>query len=557
MLRNLHVKNLALIEEVEIEFGEGLNILTGETGAGKSIILGSVNLALGGRFSREMIREGAPFGLVELTFSVEDECQEEKLKKLDILPEEGEIILSRKLMDGRSVSRINGETVSLQTVKRAAEILIDIHGQHEHQSLLYEKNHLKILDEFAKEKIEILKQEVEKRFQEFDSTLKELENAAMDEQERCKEQDFLAFEINEIQNADLRLGEDEILEESYKRMLNGKKICETLKETYQYTGQMEPGASSLISRAIHSMQEIASYEPQAQSLYEELVSVETLLNDFNRDLAGYQKSFEFSEQEFSETEERLNEINRLKMKYGNSIGQIISYLEKKEERLAKLNDYETYMEGLKKQLHSIEETLKEVSLRLRAQRKEAAILLAGQIQEGLKELNFLDVKFEIRLREKEQYSRNGMDEVEFLVSMNPGEPVRPLKEIASGGELSRIMLVIKSVLADKDEVDTLLFDEVDVGISGRTAQKVSEKMCLIAKKRQVICITHLAQIAAMADEHFVIEKKVFENTTKTNIRRLSEEEITEELARILGGAKITDAVLENAREMKELANCSK
>lgn len=557
MLRNLHVKNLALIEEVEIEFGEGLNILTGETGAGKSIILGSVNLALGGRFSKDMIREGARFGLVELTFSVNDIRQKERLKGLDIFPEEGEVILSRKLMDGRSVSRINGETVSLQTVKKAAEILIDIHGQHEHQSLLYEKNHLKILDEFAKEKTEILKLEVEKQFLEYQSALRKLADLSMDEQERRKEQDFLAFEIQQIREANLKQGEDGTLEEAYRRMLGGKKICETLDEVYQYTGQMELSASALISRAIRCMQEISSYEPMAQSLYEELVNVDALLNDFNRDLAQYQKSFEFSEQDFCETEERLNEINRLKMKYGNSINEILSYMQEKEKRMEQLCDYETYMEKLKTQIADMESSLKAVSLKLRAKRQDAAVSLSKQIKAGLKELNFLDVKFDIRLKEKLQYSKDGMDEAEFLVSMNPGEPVRPLKDIASGGELSRIMLVIKSVLADKDEVDTLLFDEIDTGISGRTAQKVSEKMGMIAKDRQVICITHLAQIAAMADEHFVIEKNAFGNTTKTQIRRLEDEEITQELARILGGALITDAVLENAREMKELANRSK
>ena len=282
-----------------------------------------------------------------------------------------------------------------------------------------------------------------------------------------------------------------------------------------------------------------------------------LLNDFNRDLSDYSSSMEFSEEEFYEVEERLNEINRLKTKYGNSVSDILSYLKEKEERLEVLNDYDRYLEELKRKLIESENILKGYTQELSRIRKEQGQLLGKAIRESLKDLNFMDVKFEISFGELPEYTAHGKDDVEFLISMNPGEPVKPLAEVASGGELSRIMLAIKTVMADRDEIETLIFDEIDVGISGRTAQKVSEKMAVIGRAHQVICITHLAQIAAMADHHYVIEKTVSDGVTRTGIHGLSEPESVEELARILGGAQITETVLENAREMKRLAQNSK
>ncbi len=553
MLENLHVKNLALIDEAEVEFTEGLNILTGETGAGKSIVLGSVSLALGGRYTADMLRRGADYGLAELTFSVRDEKQKEKLAALDIFPEDGQIIISRKLMDGRSTSRINGETVPLARLRQVSELLIDIHGQHEHQSLLYKKNHLAILDAYADEGAQ-LKKDVQSAYRTFRENEKELSRADIDEAERLKEISFLEFEIQEIQRAGLSPEEAREVEESYRRMTNGKKLAEKVQEAYASTAG-EPGgnASDALSRAIRALQDISGYDGRAEELCSQLLEVDGLLNDFNRELADYAQELSFSPEDFYETETRLDEINRLKAKYGSTVEEILSYAREKEERLQVLRDYDAWLEELKKKAGDSRKELERLCGKLSAIRKAAAGKLEQQISEGLKDLNFLDVQFRIQFQDTRDFTPEGTDEVEFLISMNPGEPLRPLSEVASGGELSRIMLAIKSVLADKDETETLIFDEIDVGISGRTAQKVSEKMRLIGKKHQVICITHLAQIAAMADTHFAIEKRTEEGRTSTSIYRLDEEASVRELARILGGAEITDTVLENAREMKMLA----
>ena len=558
MLHNLYVKNLALIDEIEVEFTKGLNILTGETGAGKSISLGSVNLALGGKYSADIIRKGAEYGYVELTFFVENKTQAEALKRKDIFPEDGVVVLSRKLMSKRSISKINGETVPIALLKDAASILIDIHGQHEHQSLLYKKNYLTILDAFAKENIKQVKEKLAKAYLIYKEQKEELEEALTDEKERNKEIGFLEFEIQEIRQAKLSKQEDEMLEETYRRMTNGKKIVGNLEEAYEYTGGTNSEtASEAISRALRCMQEAAGCDEQAQEMFQQLAEIDSLLNDFNRELSDYKMSFDFSKETFFEVETRLNEINRLKTKYGNSIEEILEYCDKKEERLLKLQDYDAYLAKLQKKMEDAEAAVKCYSGQLSLLRKEQSAKLAEAIQKGLRDLNFLDTQFEIVFRELETYTIQGTDEVEFMISMNPGEPVRALGDVASGGELSRIMLAIKSVMAEKDQIETLIFDEIDVGISGRTAQKVSEKMSFIGRNHQVICITHLAQIAAMADAHYAIEKQVEDGVTKSKISRLSKEQEIEELARILGGAKITDTVMQSAAEMKELAERTK
>ena len=553
MLRSLHVKNLALIDEIEVEFGEGLNILTGETGAGKSIILGSVNLALGGRYTRDIIRDGADYGFVELTFEIRDPGQIERLKALDVFPEEGMVVLSRRLMEGRSVSRINGETVTMGLLREVSAVLIDIHGQHEHQSLLYKKNHLEILDAFAREEGAGCRQAVQEAYRDYRACEKELEEVSMDESQRAKEMAFLEFEVEEIEKAALQEGEDEELESAYRRMANGRKIAGSALEAYRYTSEDPDSASENLSRAIRALSEAAECDEGARQLQEQLVEVDSLLNDFNRELSDYSKSCEYSEEELYETENRLNEINRLKVKYGGTVGEILAYQEQQAGKLEKLQDYEAYLAGLEKKAKEAEALLAKACRSLSQVRKSQAAILEEAVQKGLEELNFADVRFEIHFEELKSYTGNGTDDVEFMISLNPGQPLRPLKDVASGGELSRIMLAIRTVMARRDDIETLIFDEIDVGISGRTAQKVSEKMALIGKTHQVICITHLAQIAAMADAHYVIEKTVEEMETRTRIRRLTEEDSVRELARILGGARITDAVLTNAREMKELA----
>ena len=554
MLQYLHVKNLALIDEIEVEFGRGLNILTGETGAGKSIILGSVNLALGGRYTKDILRQGTRYGLVELTFSVESERQIRRLKELDVYPEDGFVTLQRRLMEGRSVSKINGETVQMATLKAVSAILIDIHGQHEHQSLLYKKNHLAIVDAFAGEETKKQKEKVAETWQQYKGKIRELSEAGTNGSERAKELAFLKFEVDEIVRAELKEHEDEELESCYRRMCNGKKIAQSVAECYQYTGEDGESASEKLGRALRTLSEAVDADEQLSQLYTQLADVDNLLNDFNHELTEYQKNCEFSDEEFYETEKRLNEINHLKTKYGNSYEEIMAYCKKQEERIGILENYDTYMQELEKSCEQLSQKYLELAGKLSILRQKKAKMLEKKIQKGLEDLNFEQVQFEIHFAEKKEYAKDGIDDVEFRISLNQGQPVKPLTEVASGGELSRIMLAIKAVMADKDEIETLIFDEIDVGISGRTAQKVSEKMALIGKEHQVICITHLAQIAAMADRHFLIEKKTEDAVTRTQIYPLNEENSVEELARILGGARITDTVMQSAREMKNLAS---
>ena len=557
MLQNLHVKNLALIDEIEVEFKDGLNILTGETGAGKSIILGSISLALGGRYTKDILRQGAEYGFVELTFLVENESQQKKLKEMDIYPEEGMVTLSRRLMAGRSVSRINGETVQMGLLKEVSSILIDIHGQHEHQSLLYKKNHLGIVDAFAREYLAEDKKKAAQAYKAYKACEKELKEAMADESQRVKELSFLKFEVSEIQEAHLLPGEDEELESLYRRMTNSKKIADSVNEAYLYTSEGGGNASEALSRAIRALSEASEYDDRAAQLYDQLVEVDSLLNDFNRELADYSKTCEFSDEEFYETENRLNEINHLKTKYGDTVEKILDYCASQEERIGILEDYDNYILRLKDQCAKAEEALRQSTARLTKIRKKQAKILEQAIEEGLKDLNFENVKFRIQFESTKDYTAEGMDDIEFMISLNPGQPVKPLAGVASGGELSRIMLAIKAVMAKRDEIETLIFDEIDVGISGRTAQKVSEKMAFIGTKHQVICITHLAQIAAMADHHYMIEKSTKKGDTKTSIELLDEKRSIEELARILGGAKITDTVVQSAVEMKELAKQTK
>lgn len=554
MLTHLHVKNLALIREVEIDFTEGLNILTGETGAGKSIVIGSVSLALGGKVSREMVRPGADYGLAELVFLVNREKQKEKLLELGITPEEDQVIISRKISDGRSINKINGETVTLSQLRETASLLIDVHGQHEHQSLLQKKKHLEILDEFAKEELGPVKEKLAGAFQNWKKLKKQLQEAQMDEESRLREISLLEFETDEIGKAELVPGEDEELERRYRRMTNARKLMEAAGSAYALTGyEEESGAGAVIGRAVRELQSAASFDEELSGLASLLSDVDGLLNDFNREMSDYLTSLEFDEKEFSETEERLNLLNYLKSRYGHTLEEILAYHEKQEQRLAALQDYDRYLQDLEAQLKKAEEELQDLCAEASGIRQRYGKMLCEKIKEHLIDLNFLNVEFEMAFEELPEYTAQGKDSAEFLISTNPGEPLRPLMKIASGGELSRIMLAIKTVLADRDEIDTVIFDEIDVGISGRTAQKVSEKMMLIGRTRQVICITHLAQIAAMADSHYRIEKQVEEGETRTQIRRLSEKESIEELARILGGAEITDAVTKNAEEMRALA----
>ena len=551
MLTNIHVKNLALIDEIEIDFKPGLNILTGETGAGKSILLGSIHLALGGRYNADMLRVGAPYGLVELIFLVEDKKLQQELNSRDIYPEEGFVVLSRRLMEGRSVSKINGEATSLSQLQEVADLLINIHGQHEHQSLRSKKQHLALLDDYGGDSISQLKNQVAVLYKEYISCKKAFEASDIDEASRKKEMSFLEFEINEIEDAGLKIGEDEELEEDYRRMSEGKKLLENTRRAYHYTsGSSQGNASDCLSHAIHALAGIENFDDKGAMLYQQVVELDSLLGDFNRELSEYEKTLEFSEEELYQTEVRLNQINHLKTKYGNTIEQILDYLEECQKKLEELTNHQEHIRKLAKNLEKAEHQLKEASHQLTCIREKTAKKFTQEIVAGLQELNFLAVQFQIDIQPLETYTSGGIDNVEFYISTNPGEPLKPLSTVASGGELSRIMLVLKTLLADKEETGALIFDEIDTGISGVTAGKVANKLKFIAKKTQVICITHLPQIAAKADAHYLIEKQTDKDKTKTEILVLEEEDSIKELARILGGDNVTDSVLSTAREMK-------
>lgn len=553
MLTNLHIKNLALIEELEVDFSEGLNVMTGETGAGKSIIIGSIELALGGKVDRGFLREGTEESLAELIFSV-SENHEKELEALGIRPEEGEVILSRRITENRAVNKINGETVPASRLREAAQYLMDIHGQHEHQSLLQKKKQLEILDKYAGEGLTEPKAELKKVYQEYISLKKELAESRSDEEERARELAFLVFEAEEIRTAALVPGEDEALEEEYKKLTNGRKIMDAVAEAHALTGSTSyESAGEAVGKAYRSLASVAGYDEKLQSLWEQLGTIDSLLNDFSRDLSEYMDGFDFSPERLSQIEERLNQVNKLKAKHGRTIEKVLEVLKEKEERIEKLQNYDLYLEKLEADVEKAEKEVERLCSEISKIRQKAAEALSLQITGHLQELNFLDVRFSIQVDRLPQYSANGYDETEYLIAVNVGESLKPLAKVASGGELSRVMLALKTVLADKDEVDSIIFDEIDTGISGRTAQKVSEKMALIGKNRQVICITHLPQIASMADAHYLIEKKVQGQTTTTGIRKLTPDKEVEELARMLGGVEITDKVLENAQEMKRQA----
>ena len=555
MLQNLHVKNLALIDETEVEFGPGLNILSGETGAGKSIIIGSINLALGEKVQKEMLRDNGEAALVELIFFVEDADTIEDIRALDIEMEDDTVILSRKITGGRAIGRINGEAVSASKMKAVASLLIDIHGQHEHQSLLSKKKHLEILDTFAKEALGDKKEKLTQCYQEYRKLKDELEHANLDGEERARELSFLEYEVKEIEEAQLTVGEDEELEAVFRKYSNGKKIMDAVGAANAATSEDDESASERIGRALRELSSVSGYDERVKEMEEQLTEIDNLLSDFNHELASYLSDEEFDEETFYETEKRLDLINHLKSKYGNTIADIIKYGEEKEERINVLNDYDAYLAGLQKNVSEKEKQLEQLSKKVSDIRKKESKKLTESIKNALLDLNFLDVQFTMEFAETD-YTANGIDDAQFLISTNPGEPVKPLGKVASGGELSRIMLAIKTVMAS-DKIGTLIFDEIDSGISGRTAQMVSEKMNVLGRNHQIICITHLPQIAAMADSHFLIEKSVENQATVSKIYKLTDEQSVEELARMLGGVEITDTVLENAREMKQMAYMKK
>jgi DNA repair protein RecN (Recombination protein N) len=558
MLISLHVKNLALISETEVNFEEGLNILSGETGAGKSIIIGSINLALGARADKDMIRTGADYALVELVFQITDESMLEDIKALEVpVEDDGLIIIQRKLQPNRNIFKICGETATAKQIKALSELLIDIHGQHEHQSLLYKKNHMEILDSFAGGELTAVTEKIKEKHKAYTKLVNELSEFSVDDGAKAKELSLAEFECNEIEEAGLRTGEDEELEASYRKMANSRQIVEAASRAYQLTGNAEQSAADAVGHAVRDLRSVEGYDNKAKELADELENIDALLSDFNREIAEYMSDMEFDDELFAKTEERLNLLNRLKLKYGDSIEAVLEYQSQLLLKIERLKNADAYKAQLEERIAQTLKELKTLCTKASKIRKKEADKLAGDMVTALTDLNFLDVKFEIQVREKEEITSKGFDDVEFMISTNPGEPLKSLGSVASGGELSRIMLAIKTVLASRDRIPTMIFDEIDTGISGKTAWKVSEKLGALSRSHQIICITHLPQIAAMADSHYRIAKQAMDNKTTTDISRLSESEAVDELARMLGSDEITDTVRENARELINTARTKK
>lgn len=560
MLLNLHVKNLAIIDEIEVEFSEGLNVLTGETGAGKSIIIGSINIALGGKVSKDIIRTGTEFALVELTFLAEDSEQINSLEKMGITLEEDVVVISRKITKCRTINRVNGETVSVSMLKSIADILIDIHGQNEQQSLLYKNKHMEIVDRYAAEKMCGRDMEFSEMYRQYKDMLVKYSEKEMSEEERLREVSFIRYELEQIEHAHLVKGEEEKLQERYRYLSNANEIKSGINEVYSLVEDSygdSQSVSQMLGRSSHILAKISGYDERLKELARQIADIDELIMDFNRDLQEYASDMDENGEEFAEVETRLDLVRTIKSKYGATTELVENYAKDLENKLEKYEAYEEYRANLEKKIEIYKIKLEKLGESISKIRKKCSAELEKRITDALIDLNFLQVKFEIAVRELDEFNSKGKDEVEFMISTNPGEDLKPIGQAASGGELSRIMLAIKAVLAEHDSIGTLIFDEIDVGISGRTAQKVAEKMAFIGHSHQVICISHLAQIAAMADHNYLIEKNNSLNKTSTVIRQLEGDEIVEEIARILGGAKITDAVLESAREMKQLADIEK
>ena len=546
MLIELHIKNLALIKKADIYFKEGLSVLSGETGAGKSILIDSINLALGAKANKDIIRVGENEGFVELIFTL-DEKRKEKLKAMDISFEDDMLILTRKISTSRSVCRINDETVTLGKLREITDTLIDIHGQHEHQSLLSASNNLVLLDSFCPKELIKLKSELSNDYGELKKINQRIQEG-IDERLRKREIDILDFEINEIKDAKIKENEEEELEQVFKKGKNISKINDVLVELLS---ELE---NESIGNNIRDVSDIASLDNSLNVVVSNLNTIEDLISETIHYTNRYLDSLEYNEREYDKVIERLDTIRHIKSKYSNDYHKIQELLKEKENRLSFLKDFGEEVVLLRKSAAKLEESILERCTLISTMRKEVAVTLTERIKEELEDLNFLGVEFEIRFTKKDKISRDGYDAVDFLISTNPGQPMKPLQMVASGGELSRIMLALKTVFASSDDIQTLIFDEIDTGISGKTAVKVGEKLMNISKGRQVLCISHLPQIAVMADQNLFISKSTDGKTTQTNIDLLDKEGKIKEIARLIGGNNLTEGVLKTAREMIQEAD---
>lgn len=555
MLTNIHIENYALIDCLDIDINEGLNIITGETGAGKSIILGAIGAALGAKINSDVIRAGEEYSFISVSFHINDADKLKALTELDAVDlSDGDFIVTRKILPARSVFKINGVTVSAAQVRSLSSLIIDMHSQRDNLLLLKTENQLKLVDSFGNDEFRKLMDRQKSLYEEYTECNSKLANIGDDASLREREISLLQYEIKEIEEASLTVEEDEELEEKFSKMSYLEKIRRGVAESLQSLESGDVNSIDLLGKAIKSLGDAINYDKDLVQIYDALKEAESILSDASGDLYSYIENNEMDEEEFARITNRIDLYNTLKRKYNGSVKGILEALDEKIERLDTLINSDEYITKLKDRINELIDEMNQVCQSLHDKRVGIAEHLQSLIMSEMTDLNFNNVQFLIEVRKNDTFSSNGYDSVEFLISLNSGEDVKPLKNIASGGEISRIMLAIKSVIADRDITGTMIFDEIDTGISSRTAQYVAEKMHNISKSHQIICITHLPQIAAMADTHFYVYKEVSDNKTITCMRELDEESQINELARFLGGSKITENVMENAKEMKQLAN---
>ena len=562
MLKELHIKNIAVIDEVHIEFSPGFNVLTGETGAGKSILIDSIGMALGRRTSHDLLRTGCDAAVVSACFFVSDSEVLEKISNMGIDCDDGMVLINRRLTDdGKSVCRINGVTMPQGVVREISAMLVDIHGQSDNHSLLDEKKHLGLLDEFGN--IRDALEDYKKIYRKMKELSKERDSLSASRDEKTHRMELLSFQIDEIDAAKLKPGEDQSLEERREYLYNMESITKGAGMAYGalYGGE-EASAYDLLKQAQKSILDISRFLPKLEECSARLDGIIADAEDIASEINAYVVGTEFSMAELDFIEERLDTINNLKRKYGSSIEAILEYGEKARIEAESLEKSDERLLEIETELSEVEGELKIAAENLTTLRLSFAVELEKQIMNELFELDMPKVRFAIEIVDRKDgedisYSESGKDKVRFLFSTNPGEDLKPMSKIASGGELSRIMLAVKSVLSDTGTQDTMIFDEIDTGVSGRAAQKIAEKLSALAEKKQVFSITHLAQIASMADSHFLIQKNSTDSSTQTEVICLDEEGRTDELARIIGGVSVTDLTRRNALEMLDMAKKKK
>ena len=552
MLEYLHIKNVALIKDIEINFSKGLNILSGETGSGKSMIISALKFVLGERISKDFIRKSEKEAFVEAIF-VQKENFSNILKELEIREEDdGSIIISRTInQNGRTINKINGETVPQSTLKQLSEYMYDMHSQHEHQSLLNPNKHIFLLDKFC-ENIFVLKEELDKLLKEYKILDKEIQSLNLDEKEKEQKIEILSYQIDEIEKSKLKNGEEEELLEKKKKALNSEKIRSLSNESYKflYEGfENEKPILESLSKVLDNISELKDFDNEFESIYERLYESFENLSDCSSEIGKYIRENDLIKDDIEEIEERLDTIYKLKRKYGNSVSEILSYYYNIKEQLTNLNLNDERLKELTEKRKGLYRKMFTLCEEISSERKQNAEEIEKAVTEHLHDLEMKNASFKIKIEDKKKISHDGKDSVEFLISPNLGEELKPLSKIASGGEMSRVMLSLKSVLSEADNIDTFVFDEIDSGISGRTAQKAGEKMCKIAKEKQILCITHLPQIAAMADSHFLIEKHEEDNNTFTTVKELTEKERVNEISRLMSGSVITDLSKKAAEEL--------